>query len=498
MQIVEEKNQRMLRPRKHAEQPPNHQLKAPLRFLRRQLRDRRLLADDELQLRDQVDHQAAVRPQRLLQRRAPAADGGVALAQDLADQDLHGLRQGGVGNIGSRLIELAGGEQPAARRQRLVQLVHHGGLADAGIAGHQHQLERARSDHALERRQQSVDLALAPIQLLGNAQAVGEIQRGERERRDTAARLPLRQAAPQVGGQAGGGLVALLGGLGEQLHHHGRERSRHAGRALGGRRRRSGDVAVHPLHRLARAERQAAGEHAVERHPHRIEVAARIDRAVHSAGLLGRHVGQRAGDHLGRVGGRLFARQARGQAETGQPHGPAVGIDQDMGRLDVLVDEPAAVQPGDGFGETQRDAQAYPQPQLRRPLQQRLQQVAARVLPDQDGLAAVAPKRQRPRRPGDVQFVLQGKFMSKAIEGRRRRMLGGGEQGQHLAAFAIDVQPRPAEEELTVLPHDLVPLPQRRSEPTDPQTAFHRQAHAYRADCPRPRLCCHIAIINAA
>ena len=89
---------------------------------------------------DEVDHQAAVRPQRLLQRRAPAADGGVALAQDLADQDLHGLRQGGVGNISSRLIELAGGEQPVARNQRLVQLVHHGGLANAGIAGHQHQL----------------------------------------------------------------------------------------------------------------------------------------------------------------------------------------------------------------------------------------------------------------------------------------------------------------------------------------------------------------------
>ena len=51
LQIVEEQRERMLRPGEHAEEAPEHQLEAALRVLRRQLGDRRLLADDELQAR---------------------------------------------------------------------------------------------------------------------------------------------------------------------------------------------------------------------------------------------------------------------------------------------------------------------------------------------------------------------------------------------------------------------------------------------------------------
>ncbi len=88
---------------------------------------------------------------------------------------------------------------------------------------------------------------------------------------------------------------------------------------LGGRHRLSGDVAVHPLHRIGGREGQRAGQHLVERDAERIEVAAGIDRAVHAPGLLGRHVGERAGDDLGRLGRLPLARQARGDAEAGEP-----------------------------------------------------------------------------------------------------------------------------------------------------------------------------------
>ena len=81
----------------------------------------------------------------------------------------------------------------------------------------------------------------------------------------------------------------------------------------------SGDVAVHPFHRIGRGERQDARQHLVERDAQRVEVAARIDRAVHPAGLFGRHVGERAGDDLGRLGRLALARQARGDAEAGEP-----------------------------------------------------------------------------------------------------------------------------------------------------------------------------------
>ena len=50
-------------------------------------------------------------------------------------------------------------------------------------------------------------------------------------------------------------------------------------------------------------------------------------------GLLGSHVGERAGDRLGRLGRLSLARQARGDAETGEPGITAFGIDQDVAGL---------------------------------------------------------------------------------------------------------------------------------------------------------------------
>ena len=75
---------------------------------------------------------------------------------------------------------------------------------------------------------------------------------------DAAVRLPFRQAAPQIGLDARGGLVAILGGLGEQLHDDRRERLRDAADPLVGRHRLPGDVAVDPLHRIGGGERQHA------------------------------------------------------------------------------------------------------------------------------------------------------------------------------------------------------------------------------------------------
>ena len=52
LQVVEEQRQRMLRPGEDADEPPEHQLEAALRVLWRQLRDRRLVSDDELSVRE--------------------------------------------------------------------------------------------------------------------------------------------------------------------------------------------------------------------------------------------------------------------------------------------------------------------------------------------------------------------------------------------------------------------------------------------------------------
>ena len=73
LQVVEEQRKRMFGPRKHADKSPEHQLKASLRFLWRKLRHWRLLANDVLQFRDELDNQQSVWIQRLAQRVAPFA-----------------------------------------------------------------------------------------------------------------------------------------------------------------------------------------------------------------------------------------------------------------------------------------------------------------------------------------------------------------------------------------------------------------------------------------
>ncbi|HUB14632.1 MAG TPA: hypothetical protein VMB34_21965 [Acetobacteraceae bacterium] len=310
MQIVKKQDKRMLRPGEYAEAALEHHLEAVLRVLRWQLRHRRLAPDDQLELGDQGDHQVAARAHGLLQGISPTPDLDVALTENLADQGLQGLRQGGVGDVALVLVEFAGGEEAAGRDKRPVQLVYNGGFADAGIARDQHEFRRAGGDHPIERGEQGLDLALSAVKVFRHQQPVRRVVLAQREFVDPASRFPLRQAQPQVMLHAGRGLIAFLGRLGKQLHGDGRDRDRHIRQPLGGRYRLFRDMAVDPLHGIGGGERQGAGEHPVERDAEGVEVAASINRTVHPPGLFRRHVGQRAGDEFGRLGRLPLAGQA--------------------------------------------------------------------------------------------------------------------------------------------------------------------------------------------
>jgi hypothetical protein len=61
LQIVEEQRKRMFRPGEYADKPPEHQLETALRVLWRKIRHRWLFPDDELQFRDEVHDEQAVR-----------------------------------------------------------------------------------------------------------------------------------------------------------------------------------------------------------------------------------------------------------------------------------------------------------------------------------------------------------------------------------------------------------------------------------------------------
>jgi hypothetical protein len=114
-------------------------------------------------------------------------------------------------------------------------------------------------------------------------------------------RFPLPKAVAEVMLEARGCLVAFLGGLGEELQHNVGDRRRYRRRPLDWRRRLASNVTVDPFHRIGRGERQAAGQHPIERDAEGVEIAAGIHRPVHPPGLFWCHIGERAGDGLGRL-----------------------------------------------------------------------------------------------------------------------------------------------------------------------------------------------------
>src|SRR5260370_9785770 len=150
-------------------------------------------------------------------------------------------------------------------------------------------------------------------------------------------RLPFRQTPLKIGFETGGTLIALLGVFGEELHGDSRQRLGDRG-AINRWYRRARNLAVDPRRGVGGGEWQRAGEHLVKGDAQRVEIAAGINRAIHAAGLLGCHIGERAGNNLGRYGRLALARQLGCNSESSEPD--VIGIvDEHIPRLDVLMYE---------------------------------------------------------------------------------------------------------------------------------------------------------------
>ena len=320
-----------------------------------------------------------------------------------------------------------------------MQLVHDRGFADPGIAGDEHELGGAVGDDTVEGPQQAADLALPPIEPLRDQHSIRRIPGSQRERLDLAGRFPFRQTALQIARETGRGLVAVLGGLGQELQDDRRERFRDAGDTLARRHRCPGDVAVNPLHRIGGGERRLARQHFVEGDAQRIEIAPGVDRAVHPARLLRRHIGERAGDDLRRGRYQMLARQARSDAEPGQPYAAAFPVHQDIRRLDVLVDQTAGMHPADGDGERNRDAQESRHIQGTA-AEKPVERLAAGILQHQGHTSVARCERYGTRRPSRIELVPQRVFILEALEESRRGIFPGGsgedDRGQALAPAA--------------------------------------------------------------
>ena len=158
-----------------------------------------------------------------------------------------------------------------------MELIDDCGFADARVSGDQHQFWSATANDSVERGEQSVNLAVSPVQLLGDHEAIRCVMSARSEVIDASLGLPLGQAAPKIALNSRRCLIPLLRRLGEQLHRDRGDRGRHGPQPLAGRGWLSRDVTVHPFHRIGGRERQTPGQHFVKRHSKRVKVAPGID-----------------------------------------------------------------------------------------------------------------------------------------------------------------------------------------------------------------------------
>jgi hypothetical protein len=201
--------------------------------------------------------------------------------------------------------------------------------------------------------------------------------------------LELLLARCQIAAERGRALVALLGLLLQELHEDARERLREVGAQGAGGLGHARDVGVDQRERIGELERRAAGRGQVEDGSERVQIAARVDAAVHPAGLLGCDVALAARGPVRRGGARSGGRaadvatQAPRVSEVDQGSRERDRIDQDVGRRDVAVDDAGVVdaleharQLGRDLEEGGRRGQGAAHPVVER--------AAGRALHDQD------------------------------------------------------------------------------------------------------------------
>src|SRR5262249_44386721 len=145
--------------------------------------------------------------------------------------------------------------------------------------------------YTIKRRKEGLDLARSPVQFFWDQQTIWSVVLAKREIHNVSVLFPFSEAAPKIALDTGRSLVPFLGGFGEQFHHDRRDTRRHSVDSFVRRRRTPCDVAMHPSKGVGSCERQFTGQHLVKRYAEGIEVAARVDRAIHSPRLFRRHVG---------------------------------------------------------------------------------------------------------------------------------------------------------------------------------------------------------------
>ncbi|MNS11059.1 hypothetical protein D3C72_425910 [compost metagenome] len=372
LHVVPEQDHRVIEPGELAQKPPNDVTEPALELQRRQGRRDRLGPEQDAQARHHVHDELRVLAQGPAEPVLPIGDARFALGEELLHQAVEHLRDDGVRARAAERVELARGEVSPVLQEHRKELAHHPRLADARVAGDEHQRRRARRGDVLVGLNQRRDLLLAIVELLRQHEPVRDVAGPQRQGPDAALGEPLGPGGLQVVKQPAGGLVAVVGELGEQLEGDRPDRLRQIGPQRGRRHGLFGDVAVEPAQHVLALARQPPGEHLVEHHPQRVEVAADVDGPAGAAGLLGREKGQRALDAGRGLHRAIRAREAGREAVARQPHVEGLGVDQDVGGPQIAVDHAAVVladeraRDADGDREGPLDRHRPPQQPLER------------------------------------------------------------------------------------------------------------------------------------
>ena len=243
LQVVDEQHERVLGAGHRAQQRQDARLQSTLRVDWRD-RDRGVLRPDE-QL--ELGHQLGERPRRpaefLVEHGADRGERRGRQGEHLSNQLARGLDEGRVRQVAAVEVELAGREPAVGRGHRPLQFIDEPRLADARVAGDEHQVLLALGG-GREAVEQGGQLGVAPEQHVRHAKPGLDVAVAQRE----LGRAALAQVAGdglEVGRHRRCRGVAVLGILVEQPVEQVGEQRWAPRTALVQARRAAGDVRMH-------------------------------------------------------------------------------------------------------------------------------------------------------------------------------------------------------------------------------------------------------------
>ncbi len=379
---------------------------------RHQVRRQRL-AERLAQRRDEGDQRIAPLAEGLLEVAGAVRPLVLGEQRELGPEVGEALHRGVVGDVVPGAVAAAGEDEGAAGAHRLAQLVREAGPPPArgGVDDH----DAAEPERGpLDRRQHLLALVLPP-HVARHGQPRGAVRPAEDER----PRPPLGDPA-QIGRHRRRRLVPVDGLALHRPEQDLGQRAGHVGVDLPRVARGPAAVRVEDLAGPPAPERPPPHEGLVERRSERVQVRPPVDLVDAHPPRLQRQVGEGAEDDAV-VQVRVQAPDAR-HAEVEELD--AALVDDDVGRLDVPVEDAPVVRLGERLAELHAPPRDGPRARDVTPLDHRLQRLAGAVLEGEEDRRAVDAGVDEPDDGGVAELGQGGRLVPHPQQVRGARVAG--------------------------------------------------------------------------